>query len=132
MNTYYFNDDTFKTTDLYKKYLVNNPATGYLKIRASSASEAIPISNLKIVVSKKIDTSKIIFYEGVTNESGIIEKIILPTPKLSGDDENPPSNVTYDIEATYQNNTQTYKVNMYESIYVVQTINIIPIVAGGS
>ena len=77
MNTYYFNDDTFKTTDLYKKYLVNNPATGYLKIRASSASEAIPISNLKIVVSKKIDTSKIIFYEGVTNESGIIEKIIL-------------------------------------------------------
>ena len=135
MNTYYFSDETFKTTDLYKSYVASNPTTGYLKIRATGASNAIPISNLKIIVSKTIDNSKIIFYEGVTNESGIIEKITLPTKRIASDDEVPPSYTTYEITATYQNNTKIYKVNMYENIYVVQVINIIPelsVMAGGN
>ena len=78
--------------------------------------------------SKTIDNNTIIFYEGNTNESGIIDKISLPTPKLNQNDEVIPSYTTYDIKAIYNNTTlsNTYKVNMYENIYVVQTINIVP------
>ena len=128
MNTYYFTDEVFKTTDVYKNYITNNPSKGYLKIRAYGASGAIPISNLKIVVSKIINNTKIIFFEGTTNESGIIDKITLPTPKQNLNDETIPTYTTYDINATYRNEeiANIYKVNMYENIYVIQTINVVP------
>ena len=81
MNIYNINDENFKNTEAYRSFMNDNPVNGYLKIRAYGASGAIPISNLKIVVSKIINNTKIIFFEGTTNESGIIDKITLPTPK---------------------------------------------------
>ena len=126
MNTYNFSDENFKNTDIYKEYIGINNGQGYLKIRAYTASQALPISNLKIIVSKTIENNNIIFYEGITNSSGIIEKIILPAPKQGSDDLIKPSSTIYDIKATYENTTNTYKVNIYDNIYVVQTINLVP------
>ena len=128
MNTYNINDENFKNSQLYKNFLTQNPSNGYLKIRAYAASQALPISSLKVVVSKIIDNNRVIFFDGVTNESGVIEKIVLPAPKLNTDNLNAPNSTTYDITATYLDNnvTNTYKVNIYENIYVIQTINIVP------
>ena len=128
MNTYNYNDNVFKNTDLYKQFIAANPSQGFLKIRAYTASEALPISNMNIVVSKVIDNNKIIFYEGKTNLSGVIEKITLPAPKLNQNNLDAPSSITYDILTTYleDNFTETYKVNIYENIYVVQTVNVVP------
>ena len=55
MNTYNFNDASFKNTSSYQNFISANPSEGYLKVRASAASQALPISGLKIVVSKIID-----------------------------------------------------------------------------
>ena len=128
MNIYNFNDKSFKNTQIYQRFIDANPSVGYLKIRASAASQAIPISNLKIVVSKTVDGNKIIFYEGTTNSSGVIEKIELPAPKQNPDDLITPSSTSYDINATYEPNNlnDIYKVNIYENIYVIQRINIVP------
>lgn len=128
MNTYKFDDENFKNTDIYKQFIASNPSEGYLKIRAYTASQALPISNLSIIVSKNIGNNTIIFYEGTTNSSGIIEKITLPAPKQNTDDMIAPISTTYDIKAIYQpdNTTTTYKINIYDRIYVVQTINIVP------
>ena len=126
MNTYNFNDESFKNTNIYKQFISANPSLGYLKIRAYTASQALPISNLKIVVSKNIGNTNVIFYEGVTNSSGVIEKINLPAPSQNTDDLVIPTSVSYDIKATYEETTNIYKVNIYENIYVVQTINIVP------
>ena len=127
MNNYNFNDDNFKKTPLYQSFISANPSEGYLKIRAYAASQALPISNLKIVVTKTIGDNTIIFYEGVTNSSGVIEKISLPAPKLDNDNLDKPSSTTYDVIATdANNNTSKYEVNIYENIYVIQTINIVP------
>lgn len=126
MNIYNINDINFVNSDLYQTYINNNPKVGFLKIRAYTASEAVPITGLNVVVSKIVDNNRIIFYEGKTNESGIIEKIVLPAPTLSLDDLNTPNSVTYDISATYDNMESTYLVNIYEGVYVVQTINVIP------
>ena len=72
--------------------------------------------------------NRIIFFEGVTNESGVIEKITLPAPKLDESNLVAPNGIVYDITATYTNNniSGVYKVNIYEGIYVVQTISIVP------
>ncbi len=130
MNTFNINDQNFLNSEVYKNFIKDNPSNGYLKIRAFAANQAIPISNLNIIVSKNIDNNNVIFFEGKTNSSGIIEKITLPTPKLDQNNLDKPSSTTYDIEATYQNETRIYKVNMYENVYVLQEININPSMGG--
>lgn len=119
------NDNDFKNSDIYKKFIEENPSTGSLSIRAYTAKEAIPISGLKIIVSKIIDNINVIFFEGETNESGVIEKIKLPAPKLESDNMDIPKKTSYDI-VVKDDISKKYKVNMYENICVIQIINIMP------
>lgn len=128
MNTYNFDDAIFKESQLYQDFVRENPSSGYLRIRAYAASQALPISGLRIIVSKVVDNTKIIFFDGVTNSSGVIERITLPTPRLNTDNQVIPGATTYDIEAIYEpdNIDRMYSVNMYEGVYAVQNINVVP------
>lgn len=127
MNTYNINDDNFVNSSTYQDFLRDNPARGYLSIRAYAASQAIPISGLRIVVSTVIDNNKVIFFEGSTNISGVIEGISLPAPLLKSD-LTIPNKVVYQVEATYPENNlnKVYNVNMYENISVIQNIGVVP------
>ena len=133
MNTYYFNDESFKNTETYQNFINENPKEGYLKIRAYAANSAIPIPNLQITIFKIIDDNKVKFYEGYTDSSGVIEKIVLPAPELNLNNMIKPSNTIYSIDATYipDNITQRYTARMYEGVCVVQDINIVPIMKVG-
>ena len=128
MNNVNINVQDFVNTKEYKNFISDNPSKGYLKIRAYAASEAIPISGLKVVVSTPIGNNNVIFFEGETNSSGLIDKIALPTPKLDSNNLDVPNNITYEIAATYtpDNVKQVFKVKLYENVCVVQNINIIP------
>ena len=112
--------------DIYKKFIKENPGSGNLRIRAYAANGAVPISNLKIIVSKTIDGNKIKFFEGVTNESGIISRIVLPAPITNPDNLISPNSTTYDITASYNNIDLLYKINMYDDVCVVQNISVVP------
>ncbi|MBR1376914.1 MAG: hypothetical protein IJ565_03775 [Bacilli bacterium] len=128
MNTYNINDQNFINSSLYKEFITENPSNGYLRIRAYAANQAIPMSNVKIVISTEYKNNNIIFFEGYTDSSGVIEKVSLPTPALDQNDLDIPSSTTYDVNVTYapDNIDQVYKVNMYEDICVVQNISIVP------
>lgn len=128
MNTYYFDNTQFMNSSSYSEFISKNSEKGILKIRAYSANQAVPVKGLRVIVSYIINNDKIIFFDGYTNDSGIIERIVLPVPKLDINNMDVPNTITYDIEATYEpDNIDTiYKVNMYENICVVQNINIVP------
>ncbi|MBQ9024622.1 MAG: hypothetical protein IJ105_05305 [Bacilli bacterium] len=126
MNTYYFNDEIFKNTNTYQNFINDNPKIGYLKIRASAANSALPIPNVKIIISKIIDNSNVIFYEGYTDSSGMIEKISLPAPTLDLNNMIKPSNTIYDITATYDEKEEYFNARMYEGVCVIQDIIIVP------
>ena len=119
-------NNDFKNTEEYQKFINENPSIGYLKIKAYSANEAVPISNLKIIVSKVIDSNRVIFFEGSTNESGIIERIELPAPLLNPNNLDAPLSTIYDIDSFYNNVDRKYSVRIFDNVYVVQTINVIP------
>ncbi len=112
----------------YQEFIKNNPTKGYLSIRVRAASGAIPISNLKVVVSTNIGNSNVIFFEGYSDASGIIKTIELPAPRLNSDDLTIPKGTIYNILATYvpDNVSENFTVEMYENISVIQTINIAP------
>lgn len=126
MNNVNIKDSNFISTIVYKNFMIENTGRGILNIRASFANQALPITNLKVVVSKEIENYNVIFYEGVTNISGLIGKISLPTPTKENDDLIAPKTTTYKITAVYNNREYTYVVNMYDGICVVQNINIVP------
>lgn len=127
------NLNNFIGTESYKRFITLNPGEGYLRIRAYAASGAIPIKGLKIVVSKIIDDNNIIFFEGETDESGMIEKIALPAPLTDKNNLIIPEAATYDISSTYppNNSTERFNVSMYDGICVMQNISIVPSVGMG-
>ncbi len=129
MNNVSINDQTLIDSNEYKEFMKNNPSVGYLNIRVRAASGAIPISNLKVAVSTVIGNNNVIFFEGYSDASGIIETINLPTPKLNPNDLTVPQGTAYNILATYvpDNISENFVVEMYEDISVVQNINIAPV-----
>ena len=114
------------SSEEYQTFINNNSTQGYLRIKAYSASEAVPISGVDIVVTKKINNRNITFFEGSTNESGLIEYIPLPTPEINSDNLNAPNYSTYNISATYKDFNNNYSVNLFEDVFVVQNINVKP------
>ena len=73
-----------------------------------------------------LNGNKVVFYEGVTNDSGIIDGIILPTRSMP-DDVNDVSDInftTYDLEANYQeyNMNKLYDVSIFDNVKVIQPI----------
>lgn len=120
----YFNDESFKNSTVYKEFINNNSGKGNLRIRAYVANEALPIAGLKVIVSTTWNNEKIVFFEGETDASGMIETLSLPTPRLSLDNMEAPNSIIYDVEAISNNFKQVFKVLMYDGVCVVQ--NIIP------
>ena len=109
-----------------EKFIEDNKGIGYLNIRTSFANSALPVSGVKIVISKTIDNEKIIFYEGITDEVGSISNIKLNTKLDSDNNMIEPIGTDYDIEAYYNNQSLYFKVKMYPNIKVLQNINIVP------
>lgn len=128
MNTEYINNVEFTNSPTYQDFLNNNKGIGFLMIRANAASGAIPISNLKVVVSKEINGDKVIFFDGTTDSSGMIERISLPAPIQDENNLDVPRYATYDIEATYEedNIKDKYNVNIYNDLITSQKIIITP------
>ena len=125
-DTFYIDNPEFIQTDIYREFMMNYPGKGNLKIRAYAASEALPVSGLKITVSTVVDNHKIIFFEGETDASGMIETLSLPTPALNLNNLEVPETITYQVVATMGVFTQEFFIKMYEGICVVQNINFVP------
>ena len=125
---YYFDSEEFKDTSTYKNFINVNDGKGILKIEASTANEAYPLDGVEITISKKLDGNNIIFYKGKTNESGIIDGIVLPTRRIYKEIENASDIVytTYDLLASYSkyNFKKEYDVSIFDDIKVIQPITI--------
>ena len=121
-------NESFVNSEAFQEFMKLNPSRGFLRIRAYAASGAIPIKGLKVIITTKIEDKDFVFFEGVTNESGIIDNISLPAPKLDANNLDVPKKTTYEIRATYlpNNVNLVYEVNMYENVFVIQNINIVP------
>lgn len=121
------NDSNYVNSKEYQDYLAQNPGIGYLKVRVYTASEALPISNLKIVVSKVIADTNVVFFEGYSDASGIFPMISLPAPKIDASDLNIPVGQNYLISAIYtpDNLNETFEIKVYENVTVVQNINVV-------
>ena len=121
-------DEILKNDIDYLNFISNNPGYSTLKVRASAANEAYPIANVDIEVSKIIGEYEVIFYEGKTDSSGMINNIILPSPKAISSDLEVPEFTDYKLVAKSDtdNYNHTFNISVCCGITVIQYINITP------
>ncbi len=127
---------TIKSTDTkllnndvdYQTFISNNPSKAFVKVRASSINEALPIKDVSVSISKEIGNNTIIFFEGKTDESGMINDITLPAPIRVKTNEEVPEFTKYNLNATYQkeNFNKTYPISVCCGVTILQHINITP------
>ncbi len=106
----------------YEQFLAQNPAIGYLKIQASRAQKAIPISNLRIVVMQEFNGLQVLFFDGKTDANGIISSIELPAPPLAGslDPQSAKSGAVYQVYATHPDfEPAHYQIEMFEGVTAI-------------
>ena len=118
MDTVNYNDLTFQQSDTYKDFASKNSSSGKLNIRAYAANRALPVTGMRVIVSKIEAT--------VSCNSGLIENISLPTPTISTNDLQAPPSEDYNIEAIYETQDLIFNIKMYSNIAVNQNINIVP------
>ena len=118
--------EEFKKTEEYKKFIEENPDKGYLKIQAFTAYQAIPIENAEILITKDIENDKVIFFQGKTDSSGIINNIELlaPTGIVDLKAQEIPKLTTYDLTAIHEGyeTIKKYEIAMFGGVRVIQYI----------
>lgn len=122
--------EDFKKTEDYQTFISENPDIGYLKVQAFTAYGAIPISNARILITKDIGSNKVIFFQGLTDSSGIIENIELPAPMAVSvlTPDIPPEYTIYNLTAIHEGYEaiKQYNIGMFGGIKVIQYVKMTP------
>lgn len=106
--------------------------TGFLQVRATTASRAIPISDASVVITthKNQGQTSQVLYSSSTDESGITPVFVLPAPPKAL--SNRPSDIApfaeYDIEVSKKNFiTQIHRgVKVFADTTTIQPIDLEP------
>lgn len=120
--------EEFKNTDLYDDYIQENTDVGKLKVQVFTAYGAIPIPDTSIVVYKDIEEYRVIFFQGITDISGIISGISLPAPKMVTSNEETPIYTIYNMTAfnVGYETLKNYTIGMLGGVNVIQYVKMLP------
>ena len=95
----------------------NENSYGYLIVKVSTASDAIPIENASVIVQGKDEDNQNILLSLLTDRDGLTTKIMLPTrPRELSEAPSPPSK-PYSV----------YNIDVYKEGYYPQHYNGVPI-----
>ena len=123
-----FDSEEFRNSSDYFDFVGENSGKGTLKIQAFTANQAYPLKDVKIEVFKDVNGQKVLFFSGITDDSGIIDDIVLPT-KPGIVDVNSVDDIVYtnyDVIATYpkSNVRREYEISIFDNLKVIQPIRI--------
>ena len=123
-----FDSEEFRNSSDYFDFVGENSGNGTLKIQAFTANQAYPLKDVKVEVFKDVNGQKVLFFSGITDDSGIIDDIVLPT-KPGIVDVNSVDDIVYtnyDVIATYpkSNVRREYEISIFDNLKVIQPIRI--------
>ena len=79
-------DSPFKPE--FERYISGHPGRGSLKVQISAANRSFPVKNVFVDVAVISDGMRYSLYHDVTDSSGIVDEIVLPS--CAGSDNNSP------------------------------------------
>ncbi len=93
---------------------------GYMIIKVSTASGAIPVEGVTVIVQGKDDNNQNVFHSLLTDRDGLTRKIALPAPSRNLSEAPDPAARPY----------STYSVDVYKEGYYPQHYTGVPIFEG--
>lgn len=120
--------EEFKKTAGYQKFISENGGTGILRVQAFTAYGAVPIADAEITISKDIGNYRVVFFQGKTDSSGIIDNISLPAPVGNSTSIEAPLYTIYDLAAIHVGyESLVYNsLGMFGGIKVIQYVKMTP------
>lgn len=106
----------------YDEFLRRNPATGFLKVQASRAQGALPTPGVRISVIGQFNDARVLFFDGVTDEDGIIAGIPLPAPPRAASlqSRDPRPGAVYQVFANHPDfEPSYYEIEIFEGITAI-------------
>lgn len=117
-----------KDTLTYVQFLQQNPYRGYLKVQAFRGDGAYPVPEVAVTVSRGFADGRRVFFEGVTDENGIIDGVELPAAPRgeSLDPNDPPTTAVYDLTAQHPlYRSVAVPIEIYEGITAIQPLRLL-------
>ena len=109
------------------KLLEDDAQAGVLKVTATTGRGLVPIKDARVYVTKMLDGDRVIFFKGLTDESGAIEDIVLPAPSraisFDKDGGTPYSSYDIKIEHPLYETMYVYNVPIFEGIKSIQNVS---------
>lgn len=128
MNEILYDSEEFNSDEGCCNFMEENDGYGTLKVQVATSNEAYPLSGVEITITKFIDGKEVIFFKGLTNESGIIDNIRLPAIPTKEEilKESDIVYTVYNLKANYPKNNfeKMYDVSIFDNIKVIQPIRI--------
>ncbi len=121
-------------SDIYTQNLKNNMGTGFLRIEASSANNALPVSNALVIITQYIDGVEKIVRIVETDADGRTELIELSAVENNGEllPVSPSSNYNAIIFLDGYYEVQNKNIPIFSGITSLQPVNLIPLPANKS
>lgn len=126
-------NEKVKTPEDWINFENRNTSNGFLKVQVYSAKGAFPLKDARVIIFKELDNQRKIFYEMVTDESGITQPVSLPAPDASHsfvvDGIRPYEN--YNIEVSKQGFQTTLREGLpiFPGVVSLQPIQLRPLLA---
>ena len=118
--------EQFKKLPEYQNFIQKNPSTGNLKVQVFTADQAIPLPNTQVYITKQIGDYNVLFFEGMTDSSGIIDNIILTAPvgDFNVEEFVAPDYTMYQLVASNDalKEIKQYQISMFGDVKVLQYI----------
>lgn len=111
-------------TDL-EAFLEEHPQPGTLRIQAFRGDQVYPVPDVHVTMTREFDGETKTFFQGKTNQSGIIDPILLPgaKPAETLDPEDARSTATYTVTATHPDfQALETVVDMFAGIKTIQRL----------
>ncbi len=119
----------------FEQYIDRNPGRGSLKVQVSAANQSFPVKNVFIDVAVLSDGVRYSLYHDVTDNSGIVSEIVLPS--CVGSDNNSPetagkNDVTYLVSAYHPDFREVvdFPVTVQDRIETILPIALEPLSMG--
>lgn len=109
----------------FNSFIRENNERGELRIQAFRGEQVLPSEGVNVLITKRIGDTDYIFFEGETDQSGIIDNIILPAPPIRNSLEygQPDSTVYYLLTATKDlYDTIEREIEVFSGIKTIQPL----------
>ena len=112
----------------YAEFLAKNPYSGRLKIQAYRGDQAFPVPQVQVYITRQFTDGQRVFFQGMTDENGIIDNIVLPAPSRvdSLTPSGPITTAVYDLRAEHPDyQTVQTQLEIFEGITAIQPLRLL-------